>query len=198
MIERLSPSQRNEAVELLCAAFRDYPVMRFVLGDAGDDHEARLRELIGFFCDKRLTRGWPVLALREEGRCAGVALVSEPEPVPAPPALLAAHFRLRNRLGDDAMDRLAAFEEATDRFEPAEPHHLLGVLGVHPDFQRRGFARRLLDEVASLARRHPTSAGVWLTTEDPGNVPFYLGQGFRNVGEVDVGRLHSWAFVRSC
>lgn len=50
---RLSATDAPEVVAVLAEAFRDYPVMRFVLGvgDNGDDadHDARLRTLIGFF-----------------------------------------------------------------------------------------------------------------------------------------------------
>ena len=45
-VERLSRENAAEAIDALCAAFVDYAVMRFVLVDAGDAYEDRLRALI--------------------------------------------------------------------------------------------------------------------------------------------------------
>ena len=62
-----------EVVSVLSAAFHDYPVMRFVLKSTGANYENDLKALVGFFCEVRLTRNWPVLGIRAEdgsiGRC---------------------------------------------------------------------------------------------------------------------------------
>ena len=60
-VEVLGPEQRDEAVEVLCTAFSNYPVFRFALQDAGANYARGLEALIGHFTDTRLATGCPVL-----------------------------------------------------------------------------------------------------------------------------------------
>jgi len=60
---RLPPERFDEVVEALCDAFRDYPVMRYVLKDAGDHYLTHLPYLVGYFTASRFARGWPVLGV---------------------------------------------------------------------------------------------------------------------------------------
>ena len=77
-IKRLTRQDKTQAVELLAAAFWDYPVMRYVLQDSGDDYLKHLKALVGFFCETRLTRGWPLLGILEKGKLVAVAGINEP------------------------------------------------------------------------------------------------------------------------
>ncbi len=197
MIARLTRGDKADAVEVLAAAFRDYPVMRFVLKDAGPAYDDRLRALIGFFCDLRFTRDFPVLGLRDGGELVAVAGINEPEPGPWPPALRAAWAATGEAIGAAALDRLERFEEASAGLEPSAPHYYLGIIGVRPSLQGRGFARRLIDELVGLSQSHPRSTGIALTTEQQGNVPIYRRFGFEVVGEADVDELHTWVMFRA-
>lgn len=40
---RLSEARASEAVAVLCDAFHDYPVMRYILGAGGRDYERHLQ-----------------------------------------------------------------------------------------------------------------------------------------------------------
>ena len=52
-VEHLSEAERSAVVDVLCASFYDYPVMRYALADSGDDYMEHLQALNGFFCDAR-------------------------------------------------------------------------------------------------------------------------------------------------
>ena len=197
MIQRLSRRDKAEAVEVLAAAFHEYPVMRFVLKDAGDAYEERLRALIGFFCDLRFTRDFPVLGLREGGGLVAVAGINDPEPGPWPPALHEAWASAGQAIGRGAHDRLERFETASADILVAAPHYYLGIIGVRPGLQRRGFARLLIDELCRMSRAHRRSTGVALTTERAENLPVYRRFGFEVVGEADIDELHSWGMFRA-
>lgn len=196
-IERLSRDHKAEAVEVLAAAFHEYPVMRFVLRDAGEAYEARLRALVGFFCELRFTRDFPVLGLRDGGGLAAVAGINDPEPGPWPPALEAAWAETGGIIGRPALDRLERFEATGAGLEPKVPHYYLGIIGVRPDLQGRGLARILIDGLIGMSREHPRSEGITLTTESPGNVPLYRRFGFEVVGEADIDELHTWVMFRA-
>lgn len=195
-VERLTQTDREEVIDVLAAAFRDYPVMRYALSDAGDDYGARLRELIGFFCDARLTRGWPVLGIRDGQELAAAALVSEPRYLPAPPDLKRKHLQVARIIGREAFDRMAQYERQSTGHEPEEPHYFLGMVGVAPGHQGKGYGRTLLDHVQALSEADADSTGVTLSTEDPANVPYYQRVGYRVIAEADVGNIHTWCMFR--
>ena len=88
------------------------------------------------------------------------------------------------------------YENESDLDAPTEPHVFLGVIGVHPDFQGRGLARVLLDEVARISRRHADSHGVCLNTESAANVALYEHMGYQVIGHRTVDTLQTWCMFR--
>lgn len=211
-IEELPPARTGEVVEVLSDAFRDYPVMRFVIGGAGaagpdwippEGYAHRLHLLVTFFVMARVLRGEPVLgasaagAVRDGRRLAGVATLTLPGSGPAPVALTEYRDETWGTLGDDARARYEALGTMWSTFQPVEPHHHLNMIGVRREYAGRGVGRVLLDEVHRRAHAHPRSAGVSLTTEDPRNVEIYrhLGYEVTAVGEVP-GALRTWGMFR--
>jgi GNAT superfamily N-acetyltransferase len=191
-IEKLTRANKDEVLSVLCAAFHDYPVMRFVLKSTGAEYEKDLDALVGFFCEVRLTRDWPVLGIRsEDGTLAAAALVNDvllnPLPLPEQPLQ-----QLKNTIGNEAYERLVAYENQSSIGEPKVLHHFLGMIGVHPNYQKKGYAGALMNFVKDIAAKSPESNGVCLSTEIPWNVRFYEHHGYRVISEADVGELHSW------
>jgi GNAT superfamily N-acetyltransferase len=190
-IQRLSRENKSEVLAVLMAAFHDYPVMRFVLRSTGDEYENHLRALVGFFCEVRLVRNWPVLGIRSGDSLVAAALVNEPVidllALPEEPLK-----QLRADIGEEAYNRLATYEEESSKGEPKKPHHFLGMIGVHPDYQGKGYAGALLNAVKDMSAADARSTGVSLSTENPANVVLYEHFGYRVFAEVDIDELHSW------
>lgn len=195
MILNFSKADRAEIGAVLCSAFRDYPVMRYVLAGSADRYDAHLARLIGYYVDSRLLRDWPVIGIRVQGEIVAVAMGNEPVAKPAPDELKRAYARLREVLGEDAFERLDAFEKVSDRNEPKYPHYFLGMIGVKPACQGKGHAAALIEEFCSLSAADRHSQAVVLSTEDPNNLPFYEKMGFRIVADAEVGELHTWCLA---
>jgi GNAT superfamily N-acetyltransferase len=196
-VQKLSRQQKTEVVSVLCKAFHDYPVMRFVLKSTAQEYEKDLTALVGFFCEVRLVRDWPVLGIRsEDGTLIAAALVNDlvHHPLPLPDQPLQ---QLKKTIGTEALQRLEAYEEQSSKGEPTVPHHFLGMIGVDPDHQKKGYAGHLMNAVKEIASKNPESNGVCLSTEIPENVPFYERFGYRVISEADVGELHSWCMFLS-
>ncbi len=190
-IERLAEEAREVVVDVLCRSFREYPVMRFVLGPDGDQEE-RLRSLIGFFTDVRFAMEWPVLGVVVDDEVVAVALVNEPHDKTFLDRFQEGLDRVMEELGEAAFHRLGRFEAAAEVNESREPHYFVGMLGVPPERQGRGYARLLLEYVRLLSM-DAGCAGVALSTEDPANVPFYEHVGFEILGQGAVDDLPTWA-----
>jgi GNAT superfamily N-acetyltransferase len=190
----LDRSQKDAALDVLCAAFYDYPVPRYVIGEAASDYDSKLRELINFFVEGRLTRGVPLIGLYDASDLLGVAVVSPPQEIPPPPELEVCQVQAERRLGREAMARFEHYEKACKATDPGHVAHYLGMIAVRPDVQGRGLGGQVIEAVKGRARSDPISTGVTLNTELESNLPFYEKMGFIIGSETDLGPLHTWSF----
>jgi ribosomal protein S18 acetylase RimI-like enzyme len=200
---RVPPAEVASVIDVMCEAFAQYPVMRFVLGaegDAGGDDAAdarRLRRLVGFFVMARALRDEPLLGVAHDGGLVAAATVSFPGTVESPPELRELREQVWGDLGADARARYEAYGEACAPLEVDVPHAHLNMIGVRPAFQGRGLASRLLDEVHAISRAAPQSRGVMLMTESSRNVALYEHMGYQTVGYTRVGAgLETWGMFR--
>lgn len=195
-IHRIPTARVASVIDVMCDAFSEYPVMRFVIGDDAEDYPRRLERLVGFFVMARALRGEPLFAATVGGRPAGAATVSFPDGE-SPHELGRLREEVWLELGSDARARYEACGDAWKPLGVDVPHIHLNMIGVRAGFRGRGLARGLLEVVQDLSRVTPGSQGVTLTTESPGNVAFYEGAGYEVVGHVRIApELESWGMFR--
>ncbi len=196
-IRPLPPDQSAIAVEILCDAFHDYPVMRYVLGADLKDYERSLSTLVGFFVSARVWRGEPMLAVHEANDIVAVAILTPPGVRDVPPGFFEQREATWRELGDEASGRYEELGDIWQRVGIADPNLHLNMIGVRGGHGGRGHGRRLLDEVHRMSAADPESTGVTLTTEDAANIPLYEHCGYRIVGRGEVpGVLQTWGFFR--
>lgn len=188
----------DEITDVLCEAFFDYPVMRFVLGGRAG-YPDRLRTLVGFFVVNRVAREDLMLGIADpSGALVGVALVNLPTPRKAAAWLEQRREAVWAELGAGERARYEAFGAATGQFEREDPHHHLGMIGIRRAHQGRGLSRQLLEEVHAVAGRDAGSSGVSLSTELPRNVGLYEHFGYRVLGHDRVAtELETWVMFRA-
>ena len=193
----LDLSESTEAVTtLLCDAFAEYPVMRYVAGDGGD-YAARLRTLIEFFVANRVLHGGPIFTISDGPNLTGAALCTLPGAAAPPEALEGVRQKTWAALGADARER---YDDCLRGWGPLgvdEPNVHLNILAVPPRYQGRGLGRVLAERVHALSLEHPESRGVTLTTEDPANVALYQHLGYRVVGRGQIAPgIQTWGLWR--
>jgi GNAT superfamily N-acetyltransferase len=196
-VSRLSEAQVSHAVDVLCDAFHDYPVMRYVIGPAGDDYDRRLHTLIIFFVMARVWRDEPILGISNGSALVATAILTRPGKQQPPAELAQLRKTVWRELGDAARSRYEAFGEATRKFDISQPHYHLNMIGVRRSHHGKGLSRQLLDAVHAMSRNDPVSHGVTLTTEDFRNVSIYEHFGYEGVGHVRIdAKLETWGFFR--
>lgn len=184
-----------EVVAVLCAAFRHYPVMRYVLGPASASDG--LQRLVGLFVSARRFRDETFVGVRSGERLLAAGMVSASPERPVPGALRDLQRSTWAYLGDDARVRYERFVLAASPLVPETPHLHLNMIGVHPDAQGRGLGRAILDHVHRLSLDDPTSAGVGLSTEVAANVALYRHVGYECLGFARVEEAFTtWAMFR--
>jgi GNAT superfamily N-acetyltransferase len=207
---RLGAQDVPEVTRVLCEAFYDYPVMRYVVGDQYEDYERRLRTLVHFFVTARVLRDEVILGVMDGGaepedrsgvlggvNLSATALVSYPGPRGNPEELATLRDGVWNDLGPESRSRYEAFSAACAPFEVEVPHIHLNMIGVTRAAQGSGLGRELIEHVHLLSEENRASHGVTLTTEDPSNVALYKHFGYEVVGHSHVSSgLETWGFFR--
>jgi GNAT superfamily N-acetyltransferase len=185
-----------EVVRVLCDAFADYPVMRFILPETTGYRE-RLATLVNLFVMARVLREETLLGVPTPAGLGAAALVSDPAGPESPPAFAALRETVWKTLGPGPRERYEAFGRAWADFPVPEPHLHLNMIGVSSAHRGRGYARPLLEYVQEMSREHPTSQGVSLTTELPRNLALYEHFGYEVRRHVRIAPdLESWAMFR--
>jgi GNAT superfamily N-acetyltransferase len=196
-VRRLGPEATEAVVDVLCEAFRGYPVMDYVLGPSSERLEHSHRQIVRFFVRVRHLRDEPVLGICEGESPVAVALVSLPADHTYPPAVSVLREELWEEVGSDARLRYEAFGRTVAQFVPDVPHYYLNMIGVRDSHRGLGLAQRILDHLHELSRSDGASAGVTLSTEVRENVPLYERFGYRKVGRATVaGDLETWVLFR--
>lgn len=196
IVVQLEAEDQERVVKILTAAFYDYPVMRYVLEQERPDYDHKLTAMVGFFTEVRYLKGWPPFGVFHHGRMVATALVNPLTNPPGPPELRQAFKDLAAEIGSAAMDRLTAYEDTCEQMEPDAPHYYLGMIGVLPTHQGKGYARLLIEHLHNVVDKNPESAGICLNTEKANNVPLYRYLGYEVIGEAEVGPLHTWCMFR--
>lgn len=195
-IQRLTYNEKNNAVEVLASAFHEYPVMRYILKDSDTNYPEHLEALVGFFCETRLTRDWPLLGVYSGQDLAAIAGINEPIFKPWPEALHDVYNQLGQVIGKGAIQRMEAYDSQAGRYEPKIAHYYLGIIGVLPGHQGKGYAKFLIEKIIEVSESDPNSNGISLSTEKKENIPIYEHFGFNVTGEADIEELHTWCMFR--
>lgn len=193
----LSGTEAPSVTEVLCEAFYDYPVMRWVLAPVEADYDQRLARMVGFFVAARVLRGEPLLGIDHGGGLGAVAVLSDPNGPPSPPELGVEREAVWSDLGSEARSRYEAFGELYAPLLVTEPHIHLNMIGTRQEARGKGYGRILLEYVHAMSERDPESRGVSLTTEDPANISLYESFGYQITGYARVSaEVETWAFYR--
>jgi GNAT superfamily N-acetyltransferase len=197
-VENLFLENIPEVADVLCEAFYNYPVMKYVLKEK-KDYDDRLRKMVTFFVTARALRNEPLLGIyNSENRLVAAATVTLPGEIPSPPELFELRDKLWEEIGAEEKARYENYGNVAFGLLPKEPHHHLNMIGVRNIYQGKGFARQLINEVEKLVSEHPFSTGVSLNTEVESNVNFYLHLGFELLGKAVVDKeIVTWGFFKA-
>jgi GNAT superfamily N-acetyltransferase len=185
-VEKLNEDKVPEITDVLCEAFYNYPVMKYVLGEK-ENYDTRLRKAVTFFVSARALRKEPIFGIRNtENKLVASATVTLPGEIPSPPELFNLRDELWAELGSEEKARYENYGNVAFGLLPKVPHHHLNMIGVRNAYQGKGLARLLINKVEELVSEHPTSNGVSLNTEVESNVNFYLHLGYELLGKAIV------------
>ncbi len=192
---RLEAAQIDRAVATLARAFRDDPMMRYVL-----PNDARRARLLPWNFSVLVRYCFPYGEVHTTTNLDGVACW-----LPPGSSMTNVWGMLRSgmmlaplRLGPVAFSRsmvLSAYMDAMRGRTVPVPHWYLSAIGVEPSRQGRGIGGALLDPV--LARADANRLPCYLETQTERNVEFYEKRGFKVSGASTIRGLRVWAMLRT-
>ncbi|QQS36041.1 MAG: GNAT family N-acetyltransferase [Ignavibacteriales bacterium] len=176
----------SEITDVLCEAFYNYPVMKYVLGEK-ENYPERLNKLVTFFVSSRILRNEPLLGVyNSENKLVAAATVTLPGEISSPEELKKLRDKTWAEIGVEEKARYEMYGSIASGLLTKEAHHHLNMIGVRNAYRGKGLARQLINKVEELVSAHPTSAGLSLNTEVEANVNFYLHFGFELSGKAIV------------
>ncbi len=193
----LADSQVGEAARALALAFQADPLQSYVLPDP-EERAARSPAHFAALLRYGLRFG-EVLTTRAPIAGAAVWLGPGAWEVTPERAAAAGLDRLPAEMGAAAWARfehVLGFLEPFHRRDVGPEHWYVMVVGVAPQWQRRGLGQALLRPVVD--RADAAGQPCYLETAQPENVPFYQRLGFRALVDTVEPRsgLRLWTFRR--
>jgi ribosomal protein S18 acetylase RimI-like enzyme len=143
----------------------------------------------------RIALAMPTLVLTDGARIAGLAMGYDTDP-PTWPERFNEEWRGLSDRTPGFPERLKEYEQIANSYIPREPHYYLGVLGVDPNDQGKGFGTALLDSICDLSAADARSSGVYLETSSAASLAFYQRNGFALRGEQDLGGEPLWCVYK--
>ena len=207
---RLPRDREDDALDVLTSAFLDDPVIRFVAGGGNRSHVTRY--VLGTLLQHGLRHG-QVWAYMDDAPKVPEGAKIPPQPIRGvaiwfPPGtdkltlfrrLVTGMLTERLELGRQGSRRMSVFNRASGELRRgviSGAHWHLQIIGVDPDYQRRGLGASM---VRYLLRRIDREAlPTYLNTTTDEGVALYQRLGFAVGAEADVpgDGPHLWAMVR--
>lgn len=175
-----TPSDLDEAVGCLAAAFAHDPITGFLLQNGPGYHE-RVKQFFSLLMRARMALEMPVLVARDTNGIHGAAM-GYTTSCPEWPVQLAQEWDRFEHAVPGLTDRMAIYDAIASKHKPTSPHYYLGVIGVGSSVHGLGIGTQLLKSFCCLSADDRQSSGVYLETANPSNVRFYERAGFAETG----------------
>lgn len=181
------PDEAERIGAVLADAFRDDPVISWVIRDDEQRDEARAAFFSGYAAEE-LELGRRVQVAERDGEVQAAALWTEP-PGGLQSLTLAGVRELwgvRHLTGIRRFPRFIKLITATEGHYPKFPHYYLGTIGAADRARGSGIGGQLLR--ATLIECDATGMPAYLESSNPQNLSFYWRHGFRVLEELSLGR----------
>lgn len=195
---RLDASAASEAKSLLFHAYRHEPTFQYLFDASRPGYEQRVRATIREGIELHFATEQDAIGLVAEDHLVAVAFIGSPEVRMGVTTRLNWRIRMSLTAGLTATRRFIDYHEQVLACLPGDVHHHLPLLGVHPKYQSRGYGRRLMLAVERICRDNPRSCGIGLDTGNSRYLKFYESLGYRQVGEVTLGKVVEKVLFKPC
>lgn len=194
-IKPATSADAPSAIAALAEAFARDPLMLFLFQQHPAGIRAGIETFFAILLRARIALDMPADVLDQDGEILG-AIMGYDNSRPTWPAPLTEDWERFEASVPGFTARLAAYEDICNAHQPDEPHHYLGVIGIHPSLQGKGAGKALLEHFCDRSKADPKSRGVYLDTANPASLEFYYKNGFELRGEGSLDGAPLWCVYK--
>jgi len=187
---------RERIAQLLVLAFENGSGLSRICQAEGEELRRQLHLLFQTAIAMQAAANQPLLSAIKDTQPIGVAIFTEPESLFPLWAQVRSFIQISFGVSPLVAWRMWKNSKILKKHHPPDPHYYLTLLGVHPDFQKMGIARALLDEIHARSEAHPISTGVYLETAKSKNVTLYQHFGYRLMAHLELNGIETFIMFR--
>jgi GNAT superfamily N-acetyltransferase len=188
-VRLLDAGYAREARSLLYHAYRHEPTFAYLFESQRSGYDQRVRATVRELVQRHFVEELPAIGLLKDDRLVGIVLVAPPQRRLQVTESWSWRLRMLLSAGFRCTRRYLDYHAAVAACLPDGPHHLLPLLGVHPEFQGQHLGEQLLGALHDWCAQDAHSQGIVLDTGNGRYLEFYQRQGYRKIGEVAIGPI---------
>lgn len=188
----------RQARSLLYHAYSDEPTFKYLLDEHRSGYQQRIRATIRELIRLHMDRGETVLGLfdKKQNRLLGVAFCSDLKLTMDISKQFLWRLKMILTIGFGGTHRFIQHFNNIQQSLPPKQHRMVSLIGIHPNFQKQGLGKVLLDAVHAVADEDNSSFGLFLDTANPLYLKFYQSLNYEVYKELKLGDLTEYVLFR--
>ncbi len=190
-VVRLDQSTSREARSILYHSYRHEPLYQHLLNAQKPGYKQRVRATMREAMRLHFARNETVLGVvdTEKDRLLGLAFLTGPEGRIDISDQFMWRLKMFLTAGYEATSRYIRYFQSVQDALPEEPHRMLTLIGIHPDFQKQGLGRKIMESIHDIADKDSNSSGIFLDTGNSRYLYFYESLGYEKYTDVKIGDI---------
>ncbi|WP_320825878.1 GNAT family N-acetyltransferase [Reinekea sp.] len=197
-VVRLDERFNRQARSLLYHSYKDEPTFKYLLDAHRPGYKQRIRATIRELIRLHMDRGEFVFGVihKAEDRLLGVAFFSDLQLKMEISKQLVWRLKMILTAGFAGTRRCVKYFNDVQESLPSKNHRMVSLIGIHPDFQKQGLGKLLLESIHAISDQDDNSIGLFLDTGNNRYLDFYRSLGYEVFTELPLGQLKEFVLFR--
>lgn len=197
-VVRIDDRFSRQARSLLYHSYKDEPTFKYLLDAHRPGYSQRIRATIRELIRLHLDRGEFVFGVmhKKQQRLLGVAFFSDLELKMDISKQFMWRMKMVLTAGFEGTRRFVQYFNEVQESLPAKNHRMVSLIGIHPDFQKQGLGKLLLETIHEMTDKDQNSIGLFLDTGNNRYLEFYKTLGYEIFTELPLGPVQEYVLFR--
>lgn len=197
-VVRLDERFNRQARSLLYHSYKDEPTFKYLLDAQRPGYKQRIRATIRELIGLHMDRGEFIFGVvhKADDRLLGVAFFSDLQLKMDISKQLFWRLKMILTAGFESTRRFVDYFNDVQESLPSKNHRMVSLIGIHPDFQKQGLGKLLLESIHAITDQDENSIGLFLDTGNNRYLDFYQSLSYEVFTELPLGQLKEFVLYR--
>ena len=197
-VVRLDDRFNRQARSLLYHSYKDEPTFKYLLDAQRPGYKQRIRATIRELIGLHMDRGEFIFGVvhKADDRLLGVAFFSDLQLKMDKSKQLFWRLKMILTAGFESTRRFVDYFNDVQESLPSKNHRMVSLIGIHPDFQKQGLGKLLLESIHAITDQDENSIGLFLDTGNNRYLDFYQSLSYEVFTELPLGQLKEFVLYR--